>query len=44
MSDEVELVDCNSCSTGYNPDELVNFPDGNAVCPDCRFSCERCDE
>ena len=44
MSDEVELVDCNSCSTGYNPDELVNFPDGSAVCPDCRFSCERCDE
>ena len=44
MSDEVELVECSSCSIGYDPEELITFRNGQVVCSECRFSCERCDE
>lgn len=43
MSDEVELVDCDSCSTGYAPDDLATTLNGRVLCPDCRIYCERCD-
>ena len=43
MSDEVELVDCDSCSTGYAPDDLATTLNGRVLCADCRIYCERCD-
>lgn len=43
MFDEVELVECNSCSTSYEPDELITLGNGAVLCSECRFCCERCD-
>jgi hypothetical protein len=44
MSDEVELVECVSCSTDYSPDDLATTPSGDVLCSDCRIYCERCEE
>ena len=43
MSDEIELVECDSCSTGYDPDELATTLNGRVLCSECRIYCERCD-
>ena len=43
MSDEVELVECDSCSTGCAPDDLATTLNGKVLCADCRIYCERCD-
>jgi len=43
MSDEVELVECASCSSDYRPDELATTRSGEVLCEDCRIYCERCD-
>jgi len=44
MSDEIELVECVSCSTDYSPDDLATTPSGDVLCSDCRIYCERCEE
>jgi len=43
MSDEIELVECDSCSTGYDPDELATTLNSRVLCSECRIYCERCD-
>jgi hypothetical protein len=43
MSDEVELVECASCSSDYKPDDLATTRSGEVLCEDCRIYCERCD-
>lgn len=43
MSDEVELVECASCSSDYRPDDLATTRSGEVLCEDCRIYCERCD-
>ena len=43
MSDEVELVECASCSSDCKPDDLATTRSGEVLCEDCRIYCERCD-
>ena len=43
MSDDIELVECDSCSTGYDPDDLATTLNGKVLCSECRIYCERCD-
>jgi hypothetical protein len=43
MSDDIELVECSSCSSDYKPDELATTRGGDVLCEDCRIYCERCD-
>lgn len=43
MSDEVELVECASCSSDYIPDDLATTRSGEVLCGDCRIYCEYCE-
>ena len=43
MSDEVELVECASCSSDYIPDDLATTRSGEVLCEDCRIYCEYCE-
>lgn len=41
--DEVELVECVSCATESNPDDMLVTNNSEYVCNDCVQSCQRCD-
>ena len=44
MSDDLEHIECASCSIGYLADELESNRNGDKICADCRIWCERCEE
>jgi len=44
MSDDLEHIECSSCSIGYLADELESNRNGDKICADCRIWCERCEE
>jgi hypothetical protein len=43
MSEDIALIDCASCSSGYKPEDLSAISSGDLLCEDCRIYCERCD-
>lgn len=43
MSEDIALIECASCSSEYNPEDLSATSSGDLLCGDCRIYCERCD-
>lgn len=43
MSDDIEAVECSSCSGNFLPDDMATTRGGDILCEDCRIYCERCD-
>ncbi len=43
MSDNIEPVECSSCSGNFLPDDMATTRGGDILCEDCRIYCERCD-
>ena len=41
--DELDIVECASCSIGVNPDDLATTLSGDVLCSGCRIWCERCE-
>jgi len=41
--DELDIVECASCSIGIKPDDLATTLSGDVLCSGCRIWCERCE-
>ena len=42
-NEDNELIECISCSIGYESDDLYSTNDGDRVCSDCMRTCEHCE-
>ena len=43
MSDNIEPVECSSCSGNFLPDDMATTRGGDILCEDCRIYCEHCE-